>query len=178
MGKSVPSAARDPFALPQVANEQRTFENFFEAESGPLYQRVCLITGNRHEAEEIMQDAFLIVFERWGRVRSMEDPTGYLYRVALNALRKRARRAALALRQAIHTAPRQDQFEAVDDRDLVARALSGLSRRQRAALVLTELLGYPSEAAGKLLGVSAGTVRALASQGRAALRATMERLDG
>ena len=41
------------------------FETFFHDESETLYRRLCLITGNRAESEEIMQDAFLKLWERW-----------------------------------------------------------------------------------------------------------------
>jgi DNA-directed RNA polymerase specialized sigma24 family protein len=60
---------------------------------------------------------------------------------------------------------------------MVEQGLAELSPRQRAAIVLTELLGYSSEAAGKVLGVRPVTVRALASQGRSAMRRTLERDD-
>ena len=56
------------------------------------------MTGNRAEAEELMQDAFLSVWERWDRVSGMDDPIGYLYRTAMNLFRKRYRRAMLAVR--------------------------------------------------------------------------------
>ena len=49
--------------------------------------------------------------------------------------------------------------------------LLGLPPRQRAALVLTEIFGYSSEQAARIRGVRPTTVRVLASQGRAALRA-------
>ena len=34
------------------------------------------MTGNRHDAEELMQDAFLRLWERWDRIEAIEDPTG------------------------------------------------------------------------------------------------------
>jgi RNA polymerase sigma factor (sigma-70 family) len=162
-------------SVPEAANEPQSFEDFFEAESPALFRRLCLIIGNRHEAEEVMQDAFLSLFERWDRIRDMENPTGYLYRTAFNVFRRRSRRAALALRRTLGHAPAADEFEAADDRHVVSGALAKLSRRQRMALVLTELIGYGSEDAGKLMGVRAVTVRALASQGRAAMRRILER---
>lgn len=163
--------------MPEAVSEPQSFEDFFEAESPVLFRRLCLITGNRHEAEEVLQDAFLSLFERWDRVRAMQDPTGYLYRTAFNAFRKRFRRAALAIRRTLTPALEVDEFEAADDRHVVSRALARLSRRQRTALVLTELLGYGSEDAGKMMGVRAVTVRALASQGRAAMRGMLEQRD-
>jgi DNA-directed RNA polymerase specialized sigma24 family protein len=60
---------------------------------------------------------------------------------------------------------------------MVEQGLSQLSPRQRAAVVLTELLGYTSEAAARVLGVRPGTVRALASQGRAVMRRGLEASD-
>ena len=150
------------------------FEVFFRDQSGSLFRRLCLITGNRAEAEEIMQDAFLSLWERWERVGSMSDPTAYLYRTALNLFRSRYRRAALALRRSVGLAPSVDEFERSDTKSAVMQALESLAPRQRAALVLTDLLGFSSEDAGELLGVQPGTLRTLASQGRAALRRTME----
>jgi RNA polymerase sigma factor (sigma-70 family) len=154
------------------------FEAFFERERDGLYGALVLITGSRSEAEEIAQDAFLALWERWGRVRSLEDPTGYLYRTAMNVFRKRRRRAAMAVRRMAGMMPHtEDAFAVAERRRTVAEALATLSRRQRAALVLTDLLGYTSEEAGRMLGIRPVTVRVLASQGIAALKTTMERSD-
>ena len=60
----------EPFQLAAeaVASEtleaSRSFEIFFDAESQTLFRRLWLVTGDRAEAEEIMQDAFLKVWER------------------------------------------------------------------------------------------------------------------
>ena len=70
-----------------------------------------------------------------------------------------------------------DAFAAADERDAVARALAALPERQRAAIVLTELLGYGSEEAGEILGVRGVTVRSLASQARSTLRTVLEDRD-
>ncbi|HEX6580238.1 MAG TPA: sigma-70 family RNA polymerase sigma factor [Actinomycetota bacterium] len=161
----------------ESVSEAQSFEGFFEAESAAMFRRLCLVTGNRHEAEEVMQDAFLNVFERWDRVRQMDDPTGYLYRIAFNVFKRRSRRAAMALRRTLGVGEGNDEYAAADARFMVEQGLAELSPRQRAAIVLTELLGYSSEAAGKVLGVRPVTVRALASQGRAAMRRTLERDD-
>jgi RNA polymerase sigma factor (sigma-70 family) len=158
-------------------DEVRTFEAFFDAESQILFRRLWLVTGNRAEAEEIMQDAFLALWERWDRVSTLDDPTGYLYRTAMNLFRKRYRRALLAARRAFRPVLRTDDFSAVEDRDVVRHVLARLTPRQRAALVLTEMLAFTSEEAGAILGIRAATVRTLASQGRHAFRQTLETSD-
>ena len=161
-----------------VTGQAAAFEDFFRAQTQDLYAHLCLITGNRAEAEELAQDAFLKVWERWDRVVHMEEPVGYLYRTAMNLFRKRYRRAMLGLRKTVSPELRRDEFATAEDRSIVARALVELTQRQRAAVVLTELLGFSSEEAGRMLGVRAGTVRALASQGRTVMKQHLEDTDG
>ena len=158
----------------ETLEASRSFETFYDAESQTLFRRLWLVTGNRSEAEELMQDAFLKVWERWERVDAMDDPVGYLYRTAMNLFRKRYRRAVLAIRRSIGLAPTRDDFADADDREIVRQVLSTLPPRQRAALVLTELLGFSPNDAGRALGVQASTVRSLSHQGRASFRRAME----
>jgi RNA polymerase sigma factor (sigma-70 family) len=150
------------------------FEEFFEIEQKRLLRAMYVLTGNTEEAEEIAQDSFLALWERWGRVRAMEDPVGYLYRTAMNRHRSRRRRAIRATRRAVGAAEGGNEFAAIDERDALARVLASLSLRRRQALVLTEMLGYGSPEAGRILGVSDVTVRRLASDARAQLRHELE----
>jgi RNA polymerase sigma-70 factor, ECF subfamily len=154
-----------------MASEPESFETFFAAESDRLLRIMSVITGSRSEAEDIVQEAFTRVFQRWERVGTFENPAGYLERTAMNVFRDQYRRAALALRRSIGVAPEQDVFQAVEDRDEASRSLASLTPRQRAALVLTEALGYSGEETGKLLGIKPSTVWALTHQARATLTA-------
>jgi RNA polymerase sigma-70 factor (ECF subfamily) len=150
------------------------FESFFEEHRSKVYGAMCLVTGSQQEAEEITQDAFLRIWERWDRVSGLEDPTGFVFKTAMNVFRDRARRASIAARRSIGIADRGDDLAAVEDRDEVIRAMRPLTPHQRAALVLIGYLGYSSEEAAQVLGVRASTVRALATKGRATARATVE----
>jgi RNA polymerase sigma factor (sigma-70 family) len=150
-----------------------SFEEFFEREKAGLYSALSLMTRNRHEAEELTQDAFVSVLERWDRVGSMDDPRGYLFRTAMNAFRSRYRRTMLGAKRTLGVTRLDDAMATVDARDAAVRALATLSPRQRAAVVLTDLLGFPSEEAAKMLGIRASTVRMHTSRAHAALRETM-----
>jgi RNA polymerase sigma factor (sigma-70 family) len=150
-----------------------SFEEFFNREKGELFGALALVTRNRHEAEELAQDAFVRLFERWDRVREMDDPRGYLYRTAMNAFRSRYRRAVLAARRGVGLIRPDDDIAAVDARDAAVRALATLSPRQRAAVVLVDLLGFPSEEAARVLGIRASTVRMHTSRAHALLKETM-----
>jgi len=151
-----------------------SFEDFFETHRRSLYGAMCLVLGNRSEAEEITQDAFRKVWERWDRVSSMENLPAYLFRVAMNLFRNRLRRARVAARKSVTFKAGPDDLAAIEDRDEVVRWLKLLPPRQRAAIILTTYLDYSSEEAAKLLGIRASTVRALATQARAGVRQAME----
>jgi RNA polymerase sigma-70 factor (ECF subfamily) len=160
---------------PTDAPPPGTFEDFFRAEHARLFRALYLATGNRHESDELAQEAFLKVWERWERVREMDDPRGYLYRVAMNTFRSRLRRAARAARRTFERPPpAEDPFSLADLRDELVQRLRAIPERQRLALVLTDLVGLPAEEASQALGVGASTVRSLASQARASIRATAE----
>lgn len=126
----------EPIAVPKAPalgapEASRTFEAFYDAQSRLLFRRLWLVTGNRAEAEELMQDAFLRIWERWDRVGAMDDPVGYLYRTAMNLFRDRYRRALLAIRRSVGVASAQDDFADADDRETVRRVLAP-SRRANA----------------------------------------------
>jgi len=106
----------------------------------------------------------------------MDDPTGFLFRTAMNGFRSRYRRASLAIRRRVALAPSVDDLATVEDREEVVRILRPLSPAERAAIVLTTMFGYSSEEAGRLLGVKAATVRAHATRARAGARASLEEL--
>ena len=150
------------------------FAEFYAQTHRQLFASMWLITHHPQEAEEITQDAFVRVLERWDRVSGLDDPVGYLYRTATNVWRSRSRRAAVALRKLIHQVPpERDDVAATEARVDVVRAIAGLSPRQRAALVLTDLVGFTSDEAADAMGCRASTVRVLAARGRAAMKEGM-----
>jgi len=152
---------------------QTSFEELFEREKAGLYGVLCIVTRNRHEAEELTQEAFVRVLERWDRVGAMEDPRAYLYRTAMNTFRSAFRRAAMAAKRTLDVSRPDDAMADVDSRDAAMHALAPLSPRQRAAVVLTDLLGFPSEEAARMLGIRASTVRMHVSRAHTALKGTM-----
>jgi RNA polymerase sigma-70 factor (ECF subfamily) len=154
-----------------VGEDTPSFEEFYEATFRRLYTALCLVTGDRHEAEEVAQDAFLRVFERWDRVGKVEDPTAYVFRVAMNVFRNRYRRTSLAVRRAFFLAPAAtDDLAAVETHDEVIRLLRGLDPKQRAAVLLTSILDYSAEEAGRMLGLRASSVRSLTTRARARMK--------
>jgi RNA polymerase sigma factor (sigma-70 family) len=154
------------------------FASFFAQHHEALFRALWLLTRDRHEAEEVAQEAFLRLWERWDRVAAGPDPLGYLYRTAMNHWRSRLRRMSVAARKTVHQSWRDDGTEAVEARDVVVRCLATLPPRQRAAVVLVDVLDLSSERAGAVLGIRPVTVRVLAGRARATLAKEMGAIDG
>jgi RNA polymerase sigma-70 factor (ECF subfamily) len=152
-----------------------SFEAFYLANERRLHRALFVLTGSRDQAEEVAQQAFCRVWERWPRVATLDDPAGYLFRTAFNTHRSATRRAVRAARRALdvftHTAPppAPGPADLAADRDRVARALDRLTPRQREAVVLTQLLDCDASHAARIMRIRPATVRVLVSQARAVL---------
>ena len=142
---------------------------FVENHQHRLLRAAYLICGNRHQAEDLLQDALLKLALRWSSVRD-GDPSAYvraiLYRDAVSWWRRRRR-------EWLSAAP-PDQV--AHDRDGALRltlhdALGLLPPRQRAVLVLRYYEDLTEVATAEALGVTVGTVK---SQCHAALRRLRE----
>jgi RNA polymerase sigma-70 factor (ECF subfamily) len=149
-----------------------TFEDFFFEQHDRLYRALFFVTGDASDAEDLAQDAFLRLWERWDDVGGIDDPVAYLFTVAMNGFRMRLRRAKVAARHVVQPTPPADAFHEIELREDLRQLIAALPTRQRAALVLTEIFGYDAAKAGEILGARPSTVRSLAHRGRAALKAT------
>lgn len=176
MDEAVATAvARD---LRAAGADSPTFEAFFARHHEALFRALWLLTRDRDEAEEVAQEAFLRLWERWDRVSAGPDPLAYVYRTAMNLWRSRLRRIGVAARKVVHQRWRDEGIEGVEARDVVIRSLTGLPPRQRAAVVLVDVLDLTSERAGAVLGIRPVTVRVLAARARATLAKEMGASDG
>jgi RNA polymerase sigma factor (sigma-70 family) len=164
-GTAAPSA---PVALQSAAPV--SFESVFASEYPRLLRALYLVTGSRHEAEELAQDTFVRAYERWHLVVRAENRAGYLYRMAVNLYRSKLRRLGRAARHVVKPDPQPDSFAATDDRDEIGRALASLPRSQREAVVLVSWLGMTDDEAGAILGISPVTVRVRIHRARLSLR--------
>ncbi len=84
--------------FPDRVTRPADFSAFFAEEHRNVFKALYFVTGNHADAAELMQDAFLKLWERWDTIEQIDDPTAYLFRVALNGSRMRTR-SATASRQ-------------------------------------------------------------------------------
>ncbi|MFI5487708.1 RNA polymerase sigma factor [Micromonospora echinaurantiaca] len=153
---------------PRVVPPAVDFADFYRAHFHRLAVQLYAYLGDHAEAQDLTQEAFCRLLERWDRVGGYDDPVAWVRRVGWNLATSRLRRVRTAVR---HLARQREEHVPGPEPDRVAlvRALATLPAAQRQAIVLHHLARLSvAEIAGHL-GAPEGTVRSWLSRGRAAL---------
>jgi RNA polymerase sigma-70 factor (sigma-E family) len=149
------------------------FERFVREHTPTLYRTAFLLTGNRYEAEELVQDTLTRLFPKWDRVMAADNPIAYVQRCVGNRAVSR-RRAPAARAESRWELPERwdgsDVGETVAVSRTVWQLLGTLPTKQRAALVLRYFYDLPEADVAAALGCRPTTVRSLVSRGIAAMR--------
>ena len=143
---------------------------------------LCLrILGNRQDAEDAAQEAFVAALRRAATFRQAAAFSTWLYRIAVNAAtdlaRRRARARVVPLDQdlADRAGPvGRDPGEEVVTAVAVQAALTRVPEEFRVAVVLCDLYRVPYAEAAQILEVPVGTVKSRVFRGRLALAAELE----
>src|SRR5262249_51148625 len=147
------------------------------------------LLGNQDDARDAAQEVFLRAFKYLASYKTEQDFAGWLYRITVNvcrdAGRKRSQIKFTSFEEArdigtLAEAASDENLEAsairAQQRALVAEALEQLTEKERAALVLRDLEGLPTDEVARLLGTTATTVRSQVSAARAKIKQFHERL--
>lgn len=149
---------------------EREFTEFVAARSHALIRAARLLTGDPHQAEDLVQTALTKLAARWRRV---DDPEAYarriIYHDQVSWWRRRRRLRDIT---GILAADRVvvEHSARVDRRLDLQAALARLGPRQRAVLVLRYFEDLPDEQIADILDCSIGTVRSQAHRALARLR--------
>ena len=145
--------------------EPSDFEQFFERSERPVRFALCARYGFE-VGREATADAFAYAWEHWERIRGMENPAGYVYRVG-----QRAGRRMVSRFEPVDLSRTEGELPVVEPG--LAPALAALSIRQRTVVVLVHGLGWTHREAAELLGLSTSTIQKHAERGLAKLRRAM-----
>ena len=154
----------------------------YAAHYASLVRLAALLVRNSGEAEEIVQDAFVAMHDKWRRLRDPDKGMAYLHRSVVNKARsvqrhhtvadKHLHREAEVVRRLEPSA--EDRALDTETRDGVMAALEKLPQRQREVLVLRYYTDLTEHDIAAALGISRGAVKSHASRGLSSLRAKLE----
>jgi RNA polymerase sigma-70 factor (sigma-E family) len=170
----VREAERAPEAVDQPSDPEGGLGELYARHAGSAVGLAYLLTGDRHLAEDLAQEAFVRLAGRFRHLRDAGAFEAYLRRTVVNLFtsqlrRKRLERAYLK-REARREEPRHEDPD-VAERDELWRAVQRLPERQRAAVVLRYYEDRSEREVAITLGCSDAAAKSLIARGMAALRA-------
>lgn len=146
-----------------------SFDDFCRREYASIRTGLGWSLGNQELAADATDEAFARALERWDRVSSMDNPSGWVFRVGQNWAQRRRWRTKRESDLHRQTRPQAVHSDYYADPDL-ATALMSLPMKQRSVVVLRHLLGYSERETAEILGISTGTVKSRLSRSMNQLR--------
>jgi RNA polymerase sigma-70 factor (ECF subfamily) len=159
-----------------LRGDPRAFGELVGRHERRIYGLCLRILGNREDAEDAAQEAFLSALRRASSFRQAAAFSTWLYRIAVNAATDQARRRGRARvtqlgpdDAGMAVAPGSELGEVVASAVAVQTALTRIPEEFRVAVVLCDLYRVPYADAAQILEVPVGTVKSRVFRGRAAL---------
>ena len=168
--------------MPDTSTDRSDFDRAL-AELRPKLHRYCArMTGSVIDGEDVVQDALVKAIEALPRTGSIENPEGWLFRIAHNAaldyLRRRTRQAAAHAHEDMDMIA--DPADPVRDHQNAAASLRTFMRlpaAQRGIVILTDVLGYSPQEVSDVMGSSIAAVKSALQRGRMRLRELAQEPD-
>jgi RNA polymerase sigma-70 factor (ECF subfamily) len=188
-------AVEDQFIERLKRSDPAAFEKLVNERSGEIYGLLYRLTENAEEARDLTQETFLRAFQSIGQFRGESDLRTWIYRIAINQARNRWRwwrrrhrdstvsidasdaagNSALMAQLRTGNSSNPEHGALAHERERALRkALSGLRRVYREAVVLRDIEGFAYEEIAVALDISVGTVKSRLARGRQELRRKLE----
>jgi RNA polymerase sigma-70 factor (sigma-E family) len=155
------------------ADDDADFAAFVAASARRLLRSAYLVTGDRTEAEDLLQTALERAYRRWPSIRQKDVPEAYVRKIivtaAIDTARRRTLRRAPLDEERIPGLP-DPAVEGIPGRAALLSCVRELPAGQRAVLVLRYFDDLTEADTARALGCSIGTVKSQHARAMARLR--------
>jgi len=184
---AVAATERD-LVLQSQRGDRLAFEELVRRTARLLFARAYLETGERHRAEDLVQETLLTA---WRSIRQVTDPAGFrpwlmsiLHTATIDAARRASRKKRggadrhaadgdAILRLADHGPTPSESAETTEQRERTLAVLRGLPSEYRQVLMLRYIAGADYDTISRQLALTNGSLRGLLHRGMAMLRAEL-----
>ncbi|KAA1422906.1 SigE family RNA polymerase sigma factor [Mumia zhuanghuii] len=162
-----------------MTHEERSgFEAFVDAHWSPMFRLAHALTGNRDDAEDVVQATFAKAYAAWTRVRAADRPEAYVRRMVVNEVHNGWRRRWRHVERSVPVVPDgagsgHGHDDVVATSDMVWRCLQRLPAKQRAVIVLRFYEDLSEREVAAILEIPPGTVKSRTNAAMRALRAEL-----
>jgi RNA polymerase sigma-70 factor (ECF subfamily) len=170
-------ASHNAFTLSGVSEHKELdpstqFRQLYDQEYRSVYRSIRAVVIDSAAAEDLTQETFVRAYRARDRYTPTAPPGAWLRRIGINLAISYLRRQKLArfLPARLYVAPDRRDYDRAEARDVVSKALTGLSPKLRAAVILHYYDGLTREEIAQVLGVPAGTVASRIAKAVAIMR--------
>lgn len=160
-----------------------SFDEIYEAYHAILFRSAYLMTGNRYDAEDVLQDTFLIAFTKGNQVRRKESYKAWLFRILTRLVYQKQK-------ESMREYPEEEIAKVADGKETTAslqeevsqrldlqRYLLELKPKEREVIVLFYYNDLSIQEIASICRCSAGTIKSRLFSGRKALKAKFVRTE-
>ncbi|MEU2211325.1 sigma-70 family RNA polymerase sigma factor [Streptomyces hygroscopicus] len=169
--KPDPDVERPGAEKPGMGNAEEEFDAFYARTYPWLAARAVMLSGNRQNAEDAVQEAYIEAMRRWPEVRTCASPEAWVTTTMRRKLSRDGRRWWFRWKPVELTVPAATTATVEETAEALAalRALGTLPPRQRQVVVMHSLEGMSYQAISAELGISVGSVGSNLHKARARL---------
>ncbi|HXN91950.1 MAG TPA: sigma-70 family RNA polymerase sigma factor [Candidatus Sulfotelmatobacter sp.] len=151
------------------------FRQLYDQEYRSVFRAIRAVVLDPSAAEDLTQETFVRAYRARNRYTPTAPPGAWLRRIGINLAISHLRRQKLArfLPARLYVAPDRRDYDRAEARDVVEKALTALSPKLRATVVLHYYEGLTREEIAQVLGVPAGTVASRIAKAVAIMRKAM-----
>lgn len=160
-----------------MTQRELAFEEFMAARWAPLFRTAHLLTGDRHEAEELLQNALARTCARWDSIRDKGAADAYVRRTMVHLAQRGWRHRDRHVSSELLPEPADDQLAVRADHLVLWAEVRRLPARMRAVLVLRFYEDLSVEDTARELGCSPGAVKSRTHHAIRRLRASLPALE-
>jgi len=171
-----------------LQGDEGAFAELVRQWEGRVFNLALRFLGNREDAQDVAQETFLSVFRSLHGLRDPGSFGTWLYRITLNHCRARWRASVPETRLdeadaegegralSIDAVTQSGRRDPVEVRDLLGKALLGLSQEQRSAIILKEYLGLSLEEVARVMDCPLSTAKSRLYNGLRGVQRALARL--
>lgn len=155
---------------------EHDFSQYVQARIPRLHRVAFQLLGDRDKADDAVQNALTVLYQRWGRIREVEHLDAYVHTMVVRSCLNDRRRwwAKVQLWETPPDVPVPAGDPLVEDRMVLRAALRRLPEGQRTVVVLRFLCDLPVTEVARLMNRSEGTVKRQTFSGLGNLRKMLD----